>query len=275
MRNRLALTARYLLIVAAGLIMATPLVFMVTGSLKTKQEILSLPVRLLPENPLWSNYAEAWAFLTPQVIVNTFAFTLGIVGLQLLLAMPAAFALAKIPFRWTAAVLGVLIVPLFIPSNLTLIPTFIVTFKLGWLDTFAGLVIPVAAQSAFGILLFRQFFVTLPPGLIEAARIDGASWFRVFRSIGIPLAKPALATYFSVSFLTAWNLYIWPFLIAPSPENRVLNVALAPLASAENYSTYSPSVGFAGAVIIMLPILIVFIVFQKWYINGVAGTGLE
>jgi ABC-type glycerol-3-phosphate transport system permease component len=273
--RQLTVAARYLAILAAGLLMATPLVFMVTGALKTKQEILSFPIRLLPESPVWSNFSDAWAYLTPQVIGNTFAFTLGIVGLQLMLALPAAFALAKIPFRWTAVIMGILIVPLFVPSNLTLIPLFIVTFKLGWLNTFAGLVVPMAAQSAFAILLFRQFFVTLPPGLIEAARIDGASWFRVFRSVALPLAKPAFATYFSVSFLTAWNLYIWPFLIAPNPEHRVLNVALAPLANADNYATYPPGVGFAGAVIIMLPILVVFIVFQKWYINGVGGTGLE
>jgi ABC-type glycerol-3-phosphate transport system permease component len=267
-------TLRYVAIILGGLIMAAPLLFMVSGSLQSAAELSAFPRKLLPETPIWQNFVDAWNFLTPQVIANTFIFSLGIVGLQLLLSLPAAFALAKIPFKWSAAVMATLIVPMFIPGNLTLIPLFIVTFQLGWLNTYAGLIIPMAAQCAFAILLFRQFFATMPAGLIEAARIDGASWGRVLTSIALPLAKPALATFCSISFLTAWNMYIWPQVIAPNPVNRVINVALAPLAGGEN-SVISPSVGLAGAVISMLPVLIVFIVFQKWYLKGIAGTGLE
>ena len=271
---RLYNTLRYALIVLGGLALAVPLLYMVAGSLKSAQEIAAFPAPLLPATPQWQNFVDAWNFLTPQVIGNTFIFSLGIVGLQLLISLPAAFALAKIPFKWTAAILATLVVPMFVPANLTLIPLFIVTFELGWLNSFAGLIIPMAAQCAFAILLFRQFFVTLPPGLIEAARIDGAGWPRVFTSIALPLAKPALATFCSISFLTAWNMYIWPQVVAPNPAQRVINVALAPLAGGEN-SVISPAVGLAGAVIAMIPVLIVFIVLQKWYIRGVVGTGLE
>lgn len=274
MHPRLYDALRYALIVACGLLLAVPLLFMVSGSLKSAQEINAYPQPLLPETPIWHNFAEAWNYLTPQVIGNTFLFSLGVVGLQLLISLPAAFALAKIPFKWTAAILATLVVPMFVPANLTLIPLFVVTFQLGWLNSFAGLIIPMAAQCAFAILLFRQFFVTLPPGLIEAARIDGAGWPRVFTAIALPLAKPALATFCSISFLTAWNMYIWPLVVAPNPAQRVINVALAPLAGGEN-STISPAIGLAGAVIAMIPVLIVFIVFQKWYIKGVVGTGLE
>jgi ABC-type glycerol-3-phosphate transport system permease component len=275
MRTPLSHTAlRYLAIVLAGLVMATPLLYMVSGSLKSAAEINAFPPPLLPETPIWQNFADAWTYLTPRVILNTFVFSLGIVGLQLILSLPAAFALAKIPFKWAAAVVAALVVPLFIPGNLTLIPLFVVTYQLGWLNTYAGLIIPMAAQCAFAILMFREFFAGLPAGLIEAARIDGASWGRVLTAIAIPLARPALATFCSISFLTAWNMYIWPQVIAPNPANRVINVALAPLAGGEN-SMISPSVGLAGAVIAMLPVLIVFIVFQKWYLKGIVGTGLE
>lgn len=267
-------TLRYLLVVVLGLVMAIPLFYMLSGSLKSAGEIAAFPQPLLPATPIWQNFADAWSYLTPQVVVNSFIFALGVVALQAVLSLPAAFALAKIPFRWTGVILGILVVPMFVPGNLTLIPLFIVTMQLGWLNSFAGLIIPVAAQTAFGILLFRQFFVTLPAGLIEAARIDGAGWLRVFGSIGLPLARPVLATFFSISFLTAWNMYIWPQIVAPNPAQRVLNVALAPLAGGDN-SMISPAVGLAGAVIAMLPVLIVFIVFQKWYIKGVVGTGLE
>lgn len=265
---------RYALIALLGFVMAIPLLFMVSGSLKSQSEISTFPPPLLPSRPIWSNFVQAWDYLTPRVIGNTFVFAVGIVGLQLLISLPAAFALAKIPFRWTGVILGMLIVPLFIPGNLTLIPLFIVTFQLGWLNSFAGLIIPMAAQCAFAILLFRQFFVSLPDGLIEAARIDGAGWPRVLTSICLPLAGPPLATYISVSFLGAWNMYIWPQVVSPNPANRVINVALAPLAGGEN-STISPSVGLAGAVIAMLPVLIIFIGFQRFYIKGVVGTGLE
>ena len=265
---------RYVLIALLGFVMAIPLLFMVSGSLKSQSEISTFPPPLLPSQPIWSNFVEAWDYLTPRVIANTFVFSLGIVGLQLLISLPAAFALAKIPFRWTAVIMVALVVPMFIPGNLTLIPLFIVTFQLGWLNSFAGLIIPIAAQCAFAILLFRQFFASLPDGLIEAARIDGAGWLRVLGSICLPLAGPPLATYISVSFLGAWNMYIWPQVVAPNPANRVINVALAPLAGGEN-STISPSVGLAGAVIAMLPVLIIFIAFQRFYIKGVVGTGLE
>ncbi|GAA2085882.1 carbohydrate ABC transporter permease [Pseudolysinimonas kribbensis] len=274
MRSTLRNVVRYLAILVGAFVLALPLLFMVSGSLKSATEINTFPPRLLPATPIWQNFADAWTYLTAGVIANSFVFALGIVGLQLIISLPAAFALAKIPFKWTAAVMASLIVPMFIPGNLTLIPLFIVTFQLGWLNSFAGLIIPMAAQCAFAVLLFRQFFASLPGGLIEAARIDGASWGRVLWSIGIPLSRPALATFCSVSFLTAWNMYIWPQVVAPDPEHRVLNVALAPLAGGEN-SLIPPSVGLAGAVIAMVPVLIVFIVFQKWYIKGVAGTGLE
>ncbi|MBZ2196251.1 carbohydrate ABC transporter permease [Occultella gossypii] len=274
MSKSLYIPFRYTLIVVCGFILAIPLLFMISGSLKSAQEIVAYPPPLLPETPIWQNFADAWSYLTPRVIANSFIFSLGVVGLQLVVSLPAAFALAKIPFKWSTGIMATLIVPMFVPGNLTLIPLFVVTFQLGWLNSFAGLIIPMAAQSAFAILLFRQFFVTLPPGLIEAARIDGAGWWRVFVSIALPLARPALATFVSISFLSAWNMYIWPQIVAPNPAQRVINVALAPLAGGEN-SIISPSVGLAGAVIAMIPVLTVFIVFQKWYIKGVVGTGLE
>lgn len=274
MPTRLYRSLRYALVVLCGLVLAFPLLFMVSGSLKSAREISAFPQPLLPATPVWQNFVDAWEYLSPQVIGNTFVFSLGIVGLQLLISLPAAFALAKIPFRWSAAILATLVVPMFVPANLTLIPLFVVTFQLGWLNSFAGLIIPMAAQCAFAILLFRQFFATLPPGLIDAARIDGAGWLRVLVSIALPLARPALATFCSISFLTAWNMYIWPQVVAPNPEHRVINVALAPLAGGEN-SVLSPAIGLAGAVLAMVPVLIVFIALQKWYIKGVVGTGLE
>jgi multiple sugar transport system permease protein len=272
--DRVFTTFRTVLLVACGILMVLPLAFMVSRSLMTPGEIYSSPPALLPASPGFENYVEAAAYLTPRVILNSFVFAIGVVVLQLVLGLPAAFALAKIPFRWTAIVLAILILPTFVPSNLTIIPLFLEVYQLGWLNTYAGMILPVAGSISFAVLLFRQFFVTLPVGLVEAARIDGASWFRTFASIHLPLAGPVIATYVSVSFLTAWNMYIWPLVIATDPNLALINVALAPLAGGQ-FATSSPAVGLAGGVIALIPVLVVFLSLQRFYVKGVTGTGLE
>lgn len=267
---------RYVLLIVCGLIIAFPLIFMMSRSLMSPEEVAAFPPHLLPATPYWQNYVDALKYLTPQVILNSFIVAGGIVVVQLVLALPAAFALSKIPFRWTPVVLAILIVPMFVPANFTLIPTFVVTYQLGLLNTYAGIILPIGAQIAFGVILFRQFFVALPAGLVEAARIDGASWVRVFWSVTLPLARPILATFCSLTFLTAWNLYIWPQVIATDPALAVINVALAPIAGGSSFVYVSPAIGLAGATLGMLPTLIIFIAMQKWYVRGIsAGTGLE
>ncbi|QNE16714.1 carbohydrate ABC transporter permease [Kribbella qitaiheensis] len=273
-RRRLNSAGRYAAIAALGLVMAAPLIYLVSASLMSAADVRAYPPHLVPPNVVWHNYVEAYHFLSARVIVNSFVFSIGIVAVQLAVSLPAGFALAKIPFRWTAAVLGVLVVPMFVPGNMTLIPLFIVTHQLGLVGTYAGMILPIAGQTAFATLLFRQSFTSLPAGLIEAARMDGASWLRVLASIAVPLAKPALAAYCSISFLTAWNTYIWPQVVAPDPAHQVMTVALAPLASGK-YSLVSPSVGLAAAVISLAPVLAIFLLFQKWYIKGIVGTGVD
>jgi ABC-type glycerol-3-phosphate transport system permease component len=136
------------------------------------------------------------------------------------------------------------------------------------------MILPIAGQTAFATLLFRQFYVQLPAGLIEAARIDGANWPRVLTSIAVPLAKPAIAAYCSISFLTAWNTYIWPQIVAPDRQHQLLTGALAPLAQSK-FTIYPPNIGLAAAVLTIIPVLLLFVAFQRWFINGVVGTGIE
>ena len=266
---------RYTSITIVGIVIAFPLVYLILGSLMSFEDIVQYPPRLVPTKPLWSNYAEAFSYLTTRTIINTFIFVLAVLFIQLAVCLPAGFALSKIKFRGAGAVFALFIIPLFMPTNLILIPTYIVTLKLHLIGNFGGLILPVAGQASFGVLIFRQFFSALPDGLVEAARIDGASWFQTFFRIGLPLAKPIIASYSVITFLTGWNLYIWPLVAGGGdPKTRVLTVALAPLAS-NQYSNISPSIGFAAAVIAMVPVLVVFILFQKWFTRGVVGTGLE
>lgn len=267
-------TGRYTLLVVCGLLMAAPLFYLVSASLMSPTDVRSYPPHLVPPKVVWHNYVDAYHFLTPRVIVNSFVFSLGILAIQLVISVPAGFALAKIPFRWTGFVLALIVIPMFVPANMTLIPLYLITFKLGLVGSWGGMILPVAGQTAFAMLLFRQFFAGLPAGLIEAARIDGAGWRRVLMSIALPLAKPALAAYCSISFLTAWNTYIWPQVVAPDRDHAVMTVALAPLAAGQ-YGLIPPNIGLAASVISLLPVFVFFVVFQQWYIKGVVGTGLE
>lgn len=265
---------RYAVVILLGLVIAFPLLYLLSGSLMSFRDIVQYPPRLFPTTPIWQNFADAWNYLTPRTVLNTFIFVLGVLGLQLVICLPAGFALSKIRFRGAGVVFAIFIVPIFMPTSLILIPTYVVTYQLGIVGSFAGLILPVAGQASVGVLLFRQFFMTLPDGLIEAARIDGANWFQTFFRIGLPLARPIIAAYSVVTFLTAWNLYIWPLVAAPGDDTRVLTLALAPLATTQ-YSNLSPSIGFAAAVIAMVPVLVVFVAFQRWFARGVVGTGLE
>lgn len=274
MKTRKLRLGRYTSVIVFGLLLAFPLIYLLSGSLMTRSEIMQNPPPLLPASPVWSNFGEALGYLDPRSILNSFIFVIGVLLVQLAICLPAGFALAKIPFKWSALIIGIFLVPIFVPTNLILIPTYIVTYKLGLVNTFAGLILPIAGQASVGVILFRQFFAGLPTGLIDAARTDGASWFQTFLRIGLPLARPVIASYSVITFLTAWNLYIWPLVAGSGEQTRVLTVALAPLAQGQ-FSLISPSVTFAAAVIVMLPVLAVFIAFQKWFTKGIVGTGLE
>jgi ABC-type glycerol-3-phosphate transport system permease component len=273
-RSPWSIAARYVAIATVGLIMGLPVLYAVSTSLMTAKEVVSYPPAIVPSEIRWENYSEALQFLSAPVILNSFIFSIAVIVVQLVLALPAGFALAKIPFKWAAVVIAVLAAPLLLPSNATLIPLFVVTRELGILNSYAGLILPVAASTTFATLLFRQFFATLPDGIIEAARLDGASWLRVLTQIALPLAKPTLAAFASITFLNVWNMYVWPQLVAPNPDLKVIPVALAPLARGE-YQSISESVGMAAAVLSIIPVLLIFIMTQKWYINGIVGTGQD
>ncbi len=274
MKTRKLRLGRYTSVIVFGLLLAFPLIYLISGSLMTRSEIMQNPPPLFPASATWSNFVQAMGYLDARSIVNSFIFVIGVLLVQLAICLPAGFALAKIPFKWSALIIAIFLVPIFVPTNLILIPTYVVTFKLGLVNTFAGLILPIAGQASVGVVLFRQFFAGLPNGLMDAARIDGASWFQTFTRIALPLARPVIASYSVITFLTAWNLYIWPLIAGSGEDTRVLTVALAPLAQGQ-FSLISPSVTFAAAVIVMLPVLAVFIAFQKWFTKGIVGTGLE
>jgi ABC-type glycerol-3-phosphate transport system permease component len=163
---------------------------------------------------------------------------------------------------------------LFIPAVTTLVPTFIVTDKLHLVNTYPGLILPIVAQTGFGTLLFRQYIVGLPGELIDAARVDGSSWFTILRRIIIPLAAPATGAYVAISVLTAWNMYLWPLVVAISPNVQVMTETLAPLASSE-YGSIPENVAFAATALTTLPMVVAFLLAQRSFVRGLSGSGVE
>jgi multiple sugar transport system permease protein len=274
-RRRSVNTLRYSVIVLLSLLFIFPLLYLISGSLMTLEAVSVYPPKLLPPSLHWQNFADALVVMTPRIFANTLFFTFGILFLQMIISFTAGFALAKMPFKYAALVVGVLAVPVFLPTNISIIPLYLVTFKLHLLNTWGGMILPIVGSTAFGTLLFRQFMVNFPDGLIDAARMDGASWPRVLLRIVLPLARPPIASYSAITFLTAWNMYIWPLMIGNTDELRVATVQLAPLIAGGVgfYGKVGPNVTYAAALLSALPVVLFFLWAQRWFINAIAGSG--
>ena len=274
-RRRSVNTLRYSVIVLLALLFIFPLLYLISGSLMTLEAVSVYPPKLLPPSLHWQNFADALIVMTPRIFANTLFFTFGILFLQMIISFTAGFALAKMPFKYAALVVGVLAVPVFLPTNISIIPLYLVTFKLHLLNTWGGMILPIVGSTAVGTLLFRQFMVNFPDGLIDAARMDGASWPRVLLRIVLPLARPPIASYSAITFLTAWNMYIWPLMIGNTDELRVATVQLAPLIAGGVgfYGKVGPNVTYAAALLSALPVVLFFLWAQRWFINAIAGSG--
>ena len=274
-RRRSVNTLRYSVIILLALLFIFPLLYLISGSLMTLEAVSVYPPKLLPPSLNWQSYADALVVITPRIFANTLFFTFGILFLQMIISFTAGFALAKMPFKYAALVVGVLAVPVFLPTNISIIPLYLVTFKLNLLNTWGGMILPIVGSTAFGTLLFRQFMVNFPDGLIDAARMDGASWPRVLLRIVLPLARPPIASYSAITFLTAWNMYIWPLMVGNTDALRVATVQLAPLigGGVGFYGKVGPNVTYAAAILSALPVVLFFLWAQRWFINAIAGSG--
>ena len=207
-----------------GLLLASPMLYMVAGSLMSNTQLSVQPPQVIPSSFHFANYSDAFSGMTqviqPRSFLNSVIFTVGAVGLQWVLCISGGLVIAKMRFRSRNLITAMFAISLFIPLITTLIPTFIVTYELRMINTYPGLILPIAAQTGFGTLLFRQYISQMPEELFDAARIDGANWWTIFRRLAVPLAKPATAAYFAISVLTAWNMYLWPLVAAEGGPSR-------------------------------------------------------
>ena len=277
--TRLTRRIRIVVAVLVGLVLASPMMYMVAASLMSNTQLSIQPPQVIPSSFHFANYSDAFSGMT-QVIqlrsfLNSVIFTTGAVGLQWILCVSGGLAIAKMRFRGRSFVTAMFAVSLFIPIITTLIPTFIVTYELHLINTYPGLILPIAAQTGFGTLLFRQYMRQMPEELFDAARIDGASWWTIFRRLVVPLAKPATAAYLAISVLTAWNMYLWPLVAAEGGSLQVLTQTLALVGTTGQGEITPQNVIFASVVIVTMPMILVFIAVQGAFIRGLTGSGVE
>lgn len=249
-----------------------PFLWMLGGSFRGEADLFADPARILPRDWTLQGYRDIWQELPfLRLIINSFVFAGGTTVLLLIFDSMSAYALARISFRGSTACFWLVIATLMVPFQITLIPVFLTVFHLGWLDTYQGLIIP-RATSAFGIFMLRQFFLQIPRELDEAARLDGANHFQIYWRVILPLAKPALATLAVLHFMNLWNDLLWPLVITSSTNMRTLPAGLT-LFGGQHVTDHA--VLLAGATISLLPLAVAFGLAQKYFVQGVATTGLK
>ncbi len=264
--QRLLRTATILVVAA---IIGFPFYWLVINALKTPTEVALYPPTWFPSSIRTQNAADAMGVLTVNALINSVIFALSVTVLQLLISMTTGFAIAKMQFPGRRALLLIFIITLFVPFQVLLIPTFLIVRDLNWIDTWQGLVLPVVAQTSFGVFVFRQFYAGISDELLDAARMDGANWGQLFVLIVIPISGPAIAAYVSITILTAWNMYIWPLVATTTIDLRVLPVALSAMITQRAQIT--PNVAMMGVLITTMPIVVIFVFLQRYFINGLVG----
>jgi multiple sugar transport system permease protein len=264
--------ALYAALIVAAAAMLLPFLWMVAASLKSEAELFGHPTDLVPRQPTLDAYRDVWRRIPfGRFFVNSVVFAGGVTALSLLLDSLTAFALARLQFRGREVCFWLVLATLMVPFQITLIPLFVTVFQLGWLDSYAGLIIP-RATNAFGIFLLRQFFVTVPKDLDDAARLDGASELRIYWQIILPLAKPALATLAIFHFMYNWNDLLWPLVITSSTEMRTLPAGLT-LFMGQHVVEHG--VLMAGATISLAPLALAFFAAQRYFVRGVVLSGMK
>ncbi|GAA2055482.1 carbohydrate ABC transporter permease [Leifsonia soli] len=270
------MTERWLLFAAALVLTAIvllPVIVIVLTAFKPAAEINAYPPTLLPGTWTLDNFAKIFSDLPfGRLFLNSLVFAGGVTVFALVFDSLAAYALARIDFRGNRVVLIVIVASLMIPFQATLIPVYQLVAQLGWVNTFAGLIIPRAAD-AFGIFFLRQFFIALPRDLDNAARIDGAGEFRIFRSIVLPNAVPALLTLAIFTFVNNWNDLLWPLVFTTSPDMGTITSGLTLLTGPSGIIPYGTMM--AGSLIAVLPLAVMFLIMQRRFIESVATTGLK
>ena len=262
----------YLLLIILAATMLVPFIWMISTSLKTREFLLAMPPEFIPKEPSLESYKRLMELLPfGRMIVNSFIVAIAVTIGQVLTGSMAAYVFSRMEFKGKNALFVIYLATLMIPSQVTIVPLFIVMRYLGWINTYQAMILPMVF-TAFGTFLLRQSFLSIPKELEEAAFIDGANHWVIFTKIILPVSRPALATLSVFGFMQAWNSYLWPRFIINKEELMTLPVGLALLHG--RYITEWNLV-MAGAVVTIIPMLIVYIFAQKYFVQGVVTSGIK
>ncbi|NEW92344.1 carbohydrate ABC transporter permease [Rhodopseudomonas sp. BR0M22] len=273
-RSLIRSSLRHAALMCGAVLMLAPFVWMLSTASKPPDEIYSSDLHLIPHHfALWDNLriafgkADLGRFLLNGVIVTVAIFTC-----QVLVALPAAYALAKLRFLGRKALFALVLFGILIPPQATAIPVFLLLYQLGALDSYAALVLPFTI-SVFGIFLMRQFFMTVPDDLLDAARMDGMSEFAIVWRVMLPTAIPAVTAFGIFSVVAHWNDYFWPLIVLNSQQYYTPPLAVAHFRNAEAGTSYGPLM--AAAIVIITPLVVAFLLAQRRFIEGITLTGLK
>ena len=263
----------YLLLTLALVAVMAPFVWMVLGSVKPDAELRQVPPTWWPQQPSLDNYVELFDRLNfGRFFFNSTAVATVVTIGNLVFCSAMGYALAMLEFRGKKALFALILGTLMIPGVVTFVPLFVLVANLDLVNTLPGLMLPFLV-APFGVFLMRQFMLGLPKELLDAARVDGAGELRIFFRVFLPLCGPALATLGILTFLASWNNFLWPLVVAQTEDTYTLPVALALYSTGQNATQYG--LLLAGATIVVLPVLLVFMVFQRRFIQGIATTGMK
>ena len=272
-RQRLHQIGIYALVACGGALMIIPFLWMLSTSLKTTAQSMAFPPEWWPRPFIWENYTQIYEYMPFfTFLFNSVKITFFVLVGQLLTCSLAGYAFAKLRFPGRRPLFLILLSTMMIPSQVTLIPVFIIMKSLGWINTHYALIVPAFFGSVFGTFLLRQFFLGLPNDLEDAARIDGCSPFGIYWRIMLPLAKPSLATLGIFTFMGTWNDFMRPLIYLSDMDKMTLPVGLALLS---NHQDIRIPLIMAGAVLSLLPILVLYVFGQKYFVQGIALTGMK
>jgi multiple sugar transport system permease protein len=273
MRDRIAKTVLYVILSAGLLVVVGPFIWMVLSSLKPEGEIRRVPPTWWPETFTLENFSQLFSRMDfPKYMWNSILVA-GLVTVgNLIFCSAMGYALAKLRVPGRKGLFILVLGTLMVPGMAIFVPQFVLVSNLNLVNTYAGLILPFLA-GPFGVFLMRQFMLALPDELIEAARVDGAGELRIFWRIVLPLSRPALATLGILTFLASWNNFLWPLVVATTEDKYTMPVALALYSVGQNRQFFG--LALAGAVVVVLPVLIVFLFLQRYFLRGIATTGLK
>lgn len=271
-KKRVGTVFFYGVAILLAVIALIPFLWMISTSFKSRGALMSIPIEWIPENPTWDAYIKVFSkFPFAKTIANSLFISVSYTAITLLSSAMAAFAFAKLRFTGSRVIFGGYLATMMIPTQVTMIPLFVIMTKLGLKDTYASVIMPSIFRP-FAIFLLVQQMRTIPEDLLAAARIDGAGVFQVFRKIALPLCIPSLATLSITTFMESWNDYLWPLLMLGDKNKMTLPIALSTLNG--QYAT-EYNVLMAGSLISMVPIIVIYIIAQKQFKSGMMAGGIK